>query len=484
MARNVQVSDRPLFRVLSEEKMYELHLATLEVLEKTGVEIYHNEAVALLKEAGCFVQDPHRVRIPSHLVRQAIDTAPERIAIRDRDGDSAMFLEGHNVYFGTGSDCPNIIDLETHRRRPSGLQDVADLAKVTDAAAEIDFVMSMALAQDKPARTADVHQFVAMANNTTKPIVFTAFSLESLRTIHEICAVIAGDEETFRRVPFVVHYSEPTSPLRHTKEATEKLLYCAEHRIPIVYTSGIMAGSSSPSTLAGTIVQANAEGLSGLVVSQLKQPGAPFVYGAFITIMDMHSALFSYGAPELHLMSAAMADLAHFYRLPAWSQAGITDAKILDLQGAVESTASCLMAALSGANLVHDIGYLESGLTSSFESILLCDEIVGLTRRILRGIDVTQDSLAVDIIDRVGPGGSFLPEQHTLTHFRNQFWFPERFDRNRFDKWNSLGGKPLFEKLNEEAKQILREHHPERIPSDQMAEIQRIVARAEEASTV
>lgn len=483
MVRNVQVPDRPLFRVLSEENVYELHLATSEVLEKTGVEIYDDEAVTLLREAGCFIQGPHRVRIPAYLVRQAIDTAPERVAIRDRNGNSAMFLEDRNVYFGTGSDCPHIVDLETHRRRPSTLRDVSALASVTDAAAEVDFVMSMALAQDRLARTADVHQFVAMANHTTKPIVFTSFSIESLKIIHEICAVIAGGEETFRRLPFVVHYSEPTSPLRHTKEATEKLLYCAEHRIPIVYTPGIMAGSSSPATLAGTIVQANAEGLSGLVISQLKQPGAPFVYGAFITIMDMHSTLFSYGAPELHLMSAAMADLAHFYRLPAWGQAGITDAKVLDLQGAVESTSSCLMAALSGANLVHDIGYLESGLTSSFESILLADEIIGLTRRILKGIDVTQESLAVEVIDHVGPGGSFLPEQHTLIHFRDQFWFPKRFDRNRFDTWNSLGGKPLFEKLNEEAKGILREHHPEPIPSDQMAEIQRIVARAEEAST-
>jgi len=474
MERDPYLRDRPTFRVLTDDQIRELHLTTLEVLERTGVEIYEDEALKLLRDAGCSV-DGKRVRIPAHLTQKMLRAAPERIAVRDRSGANGMFLEGHKTYFGTGSDCPNVIDLHTGERSPSALQDVADLAKLTDACSNLDFVMSMALARNLPAHTADLHQFVAMIEHTTKPIVFTAFSLESLKAIYDICILIADGEERFRQLPFVVHYSEPTSPLRHTKEAMEKLLYCAEKSIPIVYTPGIMAGSSSPVTLAGTIVQTNAESLSGLVVSQLKREGAPFVYGAFITIMDMRTTLFSYGAPELHLMSAAMADMAHFYRLPSWSQAVITDAKRLDAQAGIEATSSALMAGLSGANLIHDVGYLESGLTSSFESILMGDEIVGMVRRILRGIDVNRETTAADLIDRVGPGGCFLLDTHTLDHFRSQFWFPQYLDRNRYDKWHDLGEKTLFGRLNEAARELLRTHTAEPLAPEKRAEIAKIL---------
>jgi len=470
---------RPSFQVLDEEKRRLIHLSTLEVLEKTGVEVYDKKALSLLKEAGCFVKDK-RVRIPSDLLKWALSSVPERVAIRNRAGDDGLFLENSKPYFGTGSDCPYTLDLETRKRRKTNLQDVASLAKLIDYLPHLDFVMSMALPQEIEAEIQDIHSFATMVKNTKKPIVFTALSRGSLKTIYEICTLIRGGEDNFRNFPFVVHYSEPTSPLMHTQEAVEKLLFCAEKGIPVVYTPGIMAGSTAPITLAGTIVTANAESLSGLLMHQLKRKGSPFIYGAFITIMDMTTTLFSYGAPELSLMSAAMAEMAHFYHLPAWSQASTSDSKTLDMQLASEYTTNTLIAGLSGANLIHDCGYLESGLSSSHESIILADEIIGMTKRILGGIKVNEETLATTMIHKVGPGGNFLLEEYTLKQFRKEFWFPKRFDRNRYDKWVQLGGNDLKEKLNQEAKDILGKHIPSPLDSGVKKRIQEILKGVEE----
>jgi trimethylamine--corrinoid protein Co-methyltransferase len=340
--------------------------------------------------------------------------------------------------------------------------------------------MSLALPMQVAPERVDILAFLQMVTNTTKPLCFTSFSLEGLKEILEMCALITKGKQSLARKPFVIHYSEPISPLMHGKEAVQKLLLCAEWKVPIVYASGLMAGASGPATLAGSLATANAEGLSGLVISQLRQEGAPFVYGGFVTIMDMSTAIFSHGAPEFHLMSAALADMAHFYRLPVWGSAGLTDSKCHDLQVAIEATSACLMAGLSGANLVHDVGYLEGGLTSSYTTPVMNDEVIGMVRRIIRGIGMDEESLAVELIGQVGPGRDFIGEDHTLRHFRDEFWFPKVFDRNRYDKWASLGGKTLEGIIGEKAKRILKEHKPKRLTRSLLAALR---ARAEGRTT-
>ena len=463
-------SNRPAFQVLSEQEVYEIHLSALEVLERTGVVVDEEAALSLLREAGCHVRGD-RVHIPSRLVKQALQNAPERVAIRDRNGKSAMCLEGSRSYFGTGSDCPNTLDVKTGERRRSVLADVASLARLIDYLPNLDFVMSMALPSDQPRETADIHAFATMVSNTTKPIVFTALSLNGLRAIHRICCAVAGGEEEFRQRPFVIHYSEPLSPLTHTREGIEKLLFCAGEAIPIVYVPASMAGATSPATLAGTLTMANAECLSGLVIHQLKAPGAPFVYGGSPALMDMRTTIHAYGAPEATLMKAALAQMAHWYRLPAWGTACCTDAKVVDQQAAAEYMAFDLMSGLAGANLIHDSGFLESGLTSSHESIVLANEVHGFVRRILQGIRVDTETIALDVIDEAGPGGAFLTTEHTMRHFTSEFWFPRLFDRERYPKWKESGSRTLLERLNEEANRILEEHTPEPLTDATRSEI-------------
>ncbi|GAH32243.1 unnamed protein product, partial [marine sediment metagenome] len=210
---------------------------------------------------------------------------------------------------------------------------------------------------------------------------------------------------------------------------------------PIIHTPCIQSGASAPVTLAGALVSANAENLSSLVIAQLKREGVPFLMGGVLTIMDMRDAMMPYGAPELSLALSGFMDIAHYYGVPTWGTAGCSDSKLPDEQAAVEATFSCLFSMLSGANLVHDVGYLESGKTGALETIVMADEIIGYIKRIARGIEVNEETLAVDVIKEIGPGGNFLVHPHTLRNFRKELWEPDLSDRQTLSKWVEDGKK-------------------------------------------
>ncbi|MDP2984453.1 MAG: trimethylamine methyltransferase family protein [Candidatus Latescibacter sp.] len=474
MKSNSFAFETPQFRILSDNQIEEIHSASLEILERTGVLVLEEESRSLLGDAGGRVEPDGRVRIPSWLVEKALVTAPKRVTLCGRDGSRKVHLEGCKSWFGTGSDCPNIIDPFTREKRRMVREDIAAAARLCDWLPNIDFIMSLGLVSDAPWEISDKHQFEAMLLNNTKPIVFTAHDRAGMNGIIEMSSLVAGSEENLRKNPFICLYAEPVSPLKHVGTALRKLLLAAEKEIPVVYTPCPMSGATAPVTMAGVLALGNAECLSGLVIHQLKKPGAPFITGGVISILDMRDAVLSYGAPELDLLSAAMADIAHFYRLPVFGTAGCSDSKVLDEQAAVEASISTLMSALSGSNLVHDIGFLESALTGSLELIVLTNEIVDMVRRIMRGIQVTPETLALDLIDKVGPGGHFIAEEHTAFNFRKEFWLPHLMDRRRFDTWHREGEKTLGVRLNEEVKRILKEHTPEQLPEGMVKEIHKI----------
>jgi trimethylamine--corrinoid protein Co-methyltransferase len=474
MKSNSSVFETPQFRVLSDDQIGEIHHASLEILERTGVLIFEDESCSLLCDAGARIGNDGRVRIPSYLVEKALATAPKHITLCGRDGSRKVLLEGCKSWFGTGSDCPNIIDPHTGEKRRMVKDDIAAAARLCDWLPNIDFIMSLGLVSDAPWEISDKHQFEAMLLNNTKPIVFTAHDRAGMSGIIEMSSLVAGGEENLRTNPFICLYAEPVSPLKHVGTALRKLLLAAEKEIPVVYTPCPMAGATAPVTMAGALATSNTECLSGLVIHQLKKTGAPFITGGVISIMDMRDTVLSYGAPELDLLSAAMADIAHYYRLPVFGTAGCSDSKVLDEQAAVEAAISTLMSAMSGSNLVHDIGFLESALTGSLELIVLADEIIAMVRRIMRGIQVTPETLALDLVDAVGPGGHYIAEEHTAFNFRKEFWFPRLMDRRRFDPWRRGGEKTLGNRLNGEVKRILKEHSPEPLPEGIVKEIHKV----------
>jgi trimethylamine--corrinoid protein Co-methyltransferase len=454
--------NRPLLHYAGGQQLDEIHDASLEILERTGILAMHPYAIELLDSAGAFVERVDegcaRVRIPTFLVERCIASAPSRVSIANRDGRRQMILQGARSFYGTGSDLKYTLDLQTGERRQSVLQDVANAARLVDALPNIDFVMSHGLACDVPVEMQELAQYEAMLLNTTKPLILTTFTdLEVLVTMHEIACILAGTPSEFIRNPNLCIYGQFVSPFRHNFESLDKLLFCAEKRIPIIYIPTIMAGASGPVTLAGALAIGNAEVLAGLVIHQLKNSGAPFIYGGCIGPIDLRTTIFPYAAPEWHISDAILAQLSWRYGLPQFGTAGASDSKIVDEQAALEAAYTLMFASLSGVNLIHDVGYLESGLTASLDYLVICDEIISLIRPVLRGVDIDQDNLALDLIDKVGPGGQFIDSEHTRRHYR-EAWYPGILDRRSFQAWLDGGATSLKERARSKAMQLLETH--------------------------
>jgi trimethylamine--corrinoid protein Co-methyltransferase len=467
----------PQFAVLSDSQLQDLHLAALEVLRRTGVRFHHRQALEMLEVAGAFVHDGNLVKFPAALVEEAIASAPGRIIMCDREGEAAVWLEGTKTWFGTGSDCLNLLDPETGEHHKFMQSDLIDGYHLCDALPNIHFVMSIGIPVDVSPELAYDVQMALMLEHTTKPLVFVTDDRASCQRAIDMAAAVIGGHEALAEQQYILLYSEPSSPLQQSETAVDKLLLMAEHRLPIVHSPAPLMGGTGPITMASGLALALAEIQSSMVVHQLKNPGAPFVFGCGLHHMDMRSAQICYGSPEFQLTKAAIAQMGRWYGLPTWGYAGCTDAKVLDEQAAIEAMLSVMMARFSGANLIHDVGYVESGLTTSFEMIVLTDELVALTDHLMKGIEIDDETLMLDEIHSVGPGGHFMDTQQTLARFRD-FWYPGLLDRGRREQWLADGGTTLGQRLNARVREILKEHRPRPLQKDAKEKVQGIVAQA------
>lgn len=472
------ILEKPLNnRILSNEQIDQVNEYALRLMAEIGCKVQSEEALDLLSRAGCDVTNPDRVKIPRRAVLQALEAAPGKIEVFNRDGERAMELKEGSCNYGTGSDCPTTIDLDTGERRACLKEDVGRLARFCDALPNIDFVMSFGIAYDAPKGGNFVHQYEAMLKNTKKPVIVTGHGRNDMNTMIEMAAAAVGGVEELKRKPPLILYTEPLAPLVHTEMGVDKGLVCCDYEIPFIYIGSPMLGASGPVTLEGILVQTVAESLAGLVIFQKKKAGAKFIFGGDTTVMDMNTNIFRYGAPELNVLNQALADMAHFYHLPFFCIAGASDSKVLDAQAGLESALSIYMATLNGCNIIHDCGYLEYGSTSSFESILLADEIINLVAFMLRPLDFNDRTVALDVVERVMAGSNFLMEEHTAENFRKSLWFPRFLNRERYQSWEEEGKKDLAVKLNQEAKEIFKNHRPVSLPDETIKAIDRIVAR-------
>ncbi|MBL7161841.1 MAG: trimethylamine methyltransferase family protein [Anaerolineales bacterium] len=468
----------PQFSILSESQMRELHLAALEVLRRTGIKFHHPGAVEMLKAAGAFVSDGNLVKFPIRMVEDAIASAPSRVIMCDRDGEPAVFLEDKKVNFGTGSDCINLLDHETGEHRRFTKADIINGYHLCDALPNIDFVMSIGIpADEEPELTYDV-QMALMLEHTTKPLVFVTDDLTSCQRAIDMAAAVAGGHEALREQQHILLYSEPSSPLQQSSTALDKLMLMAKYELPVVHSPAPLMGGTGPITMASGLAMSLAEIFSSLVAHQLTKPGAPFIFGAGLHHMDMKAAQICYASPEFQLTKAAIAQLGRWYGMPTWGYAGCTDAKVMDEQAALESILSVMMAKFSGANLIHDVGYMESGLTCSFEMIVLTDELIALTDNLMKGIEINEDTLMLDEIDQVGPGGHFLNTQQTLGRFKD-FWYPSLLDRSLRPTWLDAGATTLGERLTGRVKEIIKEHQPKPLDPEKKRQVQEILAQAQ-----
>jgi trimethylamine--corrinoid protein Co-methyltransferase len=469
----------PRLRALTEEQKALLHDASLEILQRTGLRFYHSKALNLFESAGVEITDDNLVRIPPERVEWALETAPKRVAIYNREGDLAMVLGGDRSYFGVGSDCRYIYDLDTGHRREALLSDVVDGVRLVDALPNLDFVMSMFLPTDAPEETYERYQMEIMLTESIKPIVFVGLAQSSTVDSLEMAAAVAGGFAHLADRPFVINYVNPTSAFKHDKEAVGRLLFAAKRNMPTIYFPGLSRGMTAPMTVAGAMALSNAAQLAGLVLSQLRCEGAPFIRSAAGGgTLDMRTMVGSYAAPDGGPYGW---DMAHHYDMPIFGTGGCSDAKVFDAQAATEAALSLFANAVSGANLIHDIGYLDCAMTGSLELVALCNEIVGWLRRYLRGpLEITEETLALDLIHEVGPDGSFIESRHTLRHCRDD-WVPTLFDRRDYRTWAAAGSSTLYQRANKLVWEMLATHEPRPLPTASESRIKIIVQRANAA---
>ena len=477
---NQQAHGTTMFQVLSEDQIEQIYYAALDVLEISGGRVFHDEALQLLLSSDAVVTDKNRVRIPASLVTQALRHSPGKASLTGRNGKRSVNLQKNEVAFGSGADAPVVLDRKTGQRRKSKYADVAAAARMVDYLPRLDFCMPSGLISDAPnAKTSDRHQFVAMVTNCTKPLVVSNIDVGGLKDQWEMACLITGGEKEFRLSPLFATYVKSESPLEYRADVVDKLLFAAEKGIPALYVPWSGLGATAPASIAGMLVQTLADNLLAAVLCYLKKPGMPLIAGGIQTVMDPDRRTFFYGSPELHLTSAATTEIFKWLGILNSSAGGCTDSKVVDEQAASESVMSIYNSYMAGSNLVHHIGCLESGQNGSLASLVMCDEIIAMVKQIGNGIEVTDETLALDILQEVGPAGEFLTHQHTYDHFKN--WFrPTVIDRSDYEIWEQNGSKNYNDRLEPMVDKILETHRPDPLDENIVQEIKKIVSLADQ----
>ncbi len=471
------------YKPLAAEDVRRIHEASLTVLERTGIEVAPSECREIFRAAGARVVDGEsRVYLPRAMVEDALAQAPNEVVLCGRDPKHDLRLGGTRVYMGTGGAAVKVLDLETGYVRESTLRDVAEIGRLVDALDNIHFYLRACVARDIPIDLLDINTFYASLANTTKHVTGNCFSVQSVRDVVEMAAMIAGGREALRQRPIIsVTNCWTVSPLRYAPETVEVLTEVVRQEIPVFLSSAPQSGATSPAALAGTLVQINAEELSGVVYTQLVKPGARIILGYVPSVSDLRTGNFVGGAPEFALMHAAVAQLGQFYNLPVYNSSGLTDSKTPDIQAGYEKGMTGLAAALAGANYIHHAaGFLESMLTVAYEQYVIDDDINGSIMRMVRGIEVTDETLSLDVIDQVcrgregeSPPGHYLGAAQSLELMHSEYYYPHTGDRQRRQDWEQGGGLDMWQRARRKAQQILATHQATPIAPEIDAAIRR-----------
>ncbi len=458
---------------MGQRECEQIHLASLEILQRVGLDVHDERARMILADGGARV-DGIRVHIPEFMVARALATTPKRMTLYNRTGQVAMRAGGYNTYYGGGSDCLNVLDHRTGQRRRPVLRDVIEAATVMDALPELDFVMSLFLPEDVDQRIYDRYQMAAMLNHTTKPIVFVSPDFEGCVAAVEMCEAVAGGAEAFRQRPFATCYINVTSGMIINAEALQKCIYLAEKGLPLLWIPLNAGGVNSPVTTAGCMASMNAGILLGIVLAQLVRPGTPVAVPGWNggpynlqTMVGNYVLADEQGVPT---------SIGKYYDLPVFGLGGSTDSKVLDQQCGFEATISLMTALLHGANIVHDVGFMDAGLQGSMQLQVLCNDWLGFIRAMTAGVTVNDETLALDVVAELGPTGNYLEHEHTIRHYREPF-YSKLADKSPFAVWQKKGGTTMEARAALAVDKLLAKHQVEPLSEAVQAAINEIVAR-------
>jgi trimethylamine--corrinoid protein Co-methyltransferase len=451
-----------MIKVLAENDIEQIHQSSLSILWRIGIEVREEQAFHILQKAGC-PTNGLRVRIPAHLVEEAIRLTPKTFTLYGRDPEFKVPLEGRRVFYEPMIGRLNILDLETGKRRRTTLQDVGDLVRVADYLEHYTLLHSGAIMphiEGVPEEVSHVHGYYAGVKNSSKVIKGVVRGKEKARDCIRMAAIIAGGETRLKQRPNIFTTCNVISPLQFAPEQTEGLIEYAKMGLPVDIASEPQCGATSPATLGGTIAQQNAEILGMMVVAQLINPGTPVLMGTVAAAMDMRNGTIALGGVEAAMINVAHAQMAQFYQIPSRGTGSNTESKSLDIQAGIEKTLTLMMPALAGINMIFYPGTMDHALTVSLESLVIDHEICGMIHRMLRGIAVDDGSLAIDVIEKVGPGGHFLNQPHTLASFQREHYIPKLCDRESHETWMEKGCPGMLDEAKRAVRKILSGHQP------------------------
>ncbi len=470
-----------LYRPLAEADVTRIVTAALEVLEKAGMAVYSATAREAFSKAGAEVDvETPTVRLPRSLVEDAIDSNPSSITLASRDAEGAYdcVLEGSRVHYGTGGTAIYVLDPDTGERRPSTVADVALNARMVDALDNIHLFTINVFPHDVEDREhIDSNRFFHAFDQTTKHVMGGIYTLGGCRRVVEMAELIAGSADALRARPFVSFITLVISPLKIDDDYGEMTCFLAREGLPVVVPTEPICGTTSPVTLAANVLLHVAETVGGIALVQSVRRGAPGICGSVGSIPNLHTMDHLGGPIERAMINAAVSQVAQHLQIPLYSTGGTTDAKELDVQAAYESAMSSLLVAMSGANYIHDIaGLMEADLTVSYEKLVVDNEILGMCQRVLRGIEVDDDRLGLDVILEKGPAQDFLMEPHTLKHMRDEFYMTRLASREKRDQYDpatdaalakarakvrEIRAAPPASRLNPEVREQILEQFPE-----------------------
>lgn len=462
-----------MFQRFSKAELDKLHAASLKLMERTGIRLLEESALDILKKGGCRV-DGNLARFPPNLVEWALNVCPKEITLYDQLGEPRIRLAGRSAYYGNGSDLLFIIDHRTGERREPVLEDVRNIVTLVDTLPNMDFVMSGFIPRDVSTEAAQRWQMMVMLEHATKPIVYVSTDLANTQAAIAMAEIKAGNPEALRKRPFATNYINISNPLRHNPESIRKLMWLSEKDLPFIYRPSIATrGISTPITWAGFLVVNNVSGLAGLVLSQLIREGAPFIRcGCSGGTFDMRTMVGLQAAPEVRGFNE---DMAEHYQLPRFGMGGQCGSKVVDQQAAAEAALTLLSSTLAGAQLIHDVGYMDNGTTGALDQLVICHEIIGWIRQYMKHVDMNNETLALDLIDEiVKRDGDFLQTDHTLRHYKEDY-YSELLDRQNYHAWQAQGAATLRERAGRKVDSILKEHRPIPLPTDTSKALSAIV---------
>jgi len=468
-----------------QDELEAIHLSTLEVLERTGIKVESGEALQIFEDAGAKVKRGNGyglVKLPGYLVEQVIRWAPNTHVFCGRQAQDDFVISGRRVGFTAGfGEHVKIVDLETRQVRNTVKNDLAEITRIQDALDVISVVERAACSGDQPSISQPLHNFEAMVTNTSKHCFLSFGNRESGSRIIEMAHEVVGGKEDFDERPFVTPLVSATSPLTLGQNCCDMTVTAARAGLSLGIFVMSLSGATSPATLAGVIVQHNAETLAAIALAQFTRRGTPCIYCGCSTIMDMRLGTSPVGVPELALLSITSAKLAQYYKIPSWVGACASDSKVPDVQQAYDFSLTAIPAALAGANLIFGIGAIESALTFDFAAMITGAEQAQRIQRLIQGIAIDDEHLSVDLIHEVGPGGNFLSHDHTYKHMY-QFSKSSLFDRrNRTDWLDHTNGQDLTERAYDEARQIIQTHKPLPLPEGAPEAMRGIISEFEKS---